>query len=627
MKHVLSHNDACQVARSRSNASGIHPIALAPIRFLAAFVASVCNLLPPRALCTFLTAFLSLFLLAASHAVIPASERAALQALYTSTNGASWATSTNWNGAVGTECTWFGVTCSAGDANVTIISLNVNNLTGSLPALTALTALQQFRVNDNQLTGNIPALTGLGALEFFEARNNNLTGNIPALAGLATLRLLNLSGNNLTGAIPALTGLPIFQNLIVNNNALSGSIPTLTGSPFLSIVEVSQNNLSGSIPSLTGLALVTFRVSSNQLTGSIPSLAGLTLLQNFTAQNNQLSGPIPALTGLTALQDFEVYGNQLTGSIPSLSGLTALGTFFAFNNQLTGNIPALAGLANLNEFDVSNNQLTGSIPLLGGLNDLDSFRVANNLLTGTVPAAPPGLNAGESTLCPNQLTPSGSAAWDIATAQTPWSAQCTPAVTFTVTPNAGANGTINPATPQTVVQGGSFTFETIPNAGFAVSTVGITGSCNLSNTAPNQHLVSNVQGNCTFSATFALAPASFTVTPSVIGGSGTISPATAQTVVAGGTISFTFTPNSGFVLGGLQGSCSGNLVGNVFTTDAITADCTIGAVFAAAPAAQATAVPTLNPWSLLLLCGFAALLGVSRIRTLDGSVRFHSRCN
>ena len=39
-----------------------------------------------------------------AHAVIPASERTALLNLYTSTNGAGWFNSTNWNGAIGTEC-------------------------------------------------------------------------------------------------------------------------------------------------------------------------------------------------------------------------------------------------------------------------------------------------------------------------------------------------------------------------------------------------------------------------------------------------------------------------------------------------------------------------------------------
>ncbi len=53
-------------------------------------------------------------------AAIPASERQALIDLYNATNGASWTIHTNWNGAVGTECTWYGVTCD-GSLNTVIM--------------------------------------------------------------------------------------------------------------------------------------------------------------------------------------------------------------------------------------------------------------------------------------------------------------------------------------------------------------------------------------------------------------------------------------------------------------------------------------------------------------------------
>ena len=46
-----------------------------------------------------------------AHAQIPTAERDALIALYNSTDGANWSDSTNWLGAVGTECTWYGVSC------------------------------------------------------------------------------------------------------------------------------------------------------------------------------------------------------------------------------------------------------------------------------------------------------------------------------------------------------------------------------------------------------------------------------------------------------------------------------------------------------------------------------------
>src|SRR5689334_11732498 len=63
-------------------------------------------------------------------ATIPGTERQALIDLYNSSNGDTWTANTNWcNGfcpasgtpifnAAGTECTWFGVTCDAGQNNV-----------------------------------------------------------------------------------------------------------------------------------------------------------------------------------------------------------------------------------------------------------------------------------------------------------------------------------------------------------------------------------------------------------------------------------------------------------------------------------------------------------------------------
>ena len=71
-----------------------------------------------------------------------------------------------------------------------------------------------------------------------------------------------------------------------------------------------------------------------------------------------------------------------------------------------------------------------------------------------------------------------------------------------------------------------------------------------------------------------------TITPSVVGG-GTISPAVAQVVDYNTATSFTVTPNSGYVLSSVGGTCGGTLVGNTYTTNAVTADCTVVATFVA----------------------------------------------
>ena len=219
-----------------------------------------------------------------AHAAIPASERAVLTNLYASTNGASWTNKTNWNGAVGTECNWYGVTCNLTGPNVTQIFMNSNNLVGTLPSLGGLTALTVFSVNQNQLTGSIPPLSGLTALRIFYVRQNQLTGSIPSLSGLTVLQLFYADQNQLTGSIPPLNGLTSLSDFVVFNNQLMGSIPSLSG--------------------LTALQL--FHAAQNQLTGSIPSLSGLSFLQSFQINNNLLSGQVPAappslLTGLSNL--------------------------------------------------------------------------------------------------------------------------------------------------------------------------------------------------------------------------------------------------------------------------------------------------------------------------------------
>ena len=71
-----------------------------------------------------------------------------------------------------------------------------------------------------------------------------------------------------------------------------------------------------------------------------------------------------------------------------------------------------------------------------------------------------------------------------------------------------------------------------------------------------------------------------TVTPSVGTPSGSIAPATAQTVNDGATTSFTLTADAGFHIDGVGGTCGGSLAGDVYTTAAITTDCTVIANFA-----------------------------------------------
>ncbi|NCT67109.1 MAG: hypothetical protein GXC76_05615 [Rhodanobacteraceae bacterium] len=158
----------------------------------------------------------------------------------------------------------------------------------------------------------------------------------------------------------------------------------------------------------------------------------------------------------------------------------------------------------------------------------------------------------------------------------PVTAACTVTATFarntyTVTPSAGANGTISPITPQTVAHGDTATFTVTPDAGYTAAVGGTCGGSLVGNT----YTTNPITAACTVTATFARN--TYTVTPSA-GANGTISPNSPQTVSHGSTTSFTVTPANGYSAS-VGGTCGGTLVGTTYTTHAVTADCTVAATF------------------------------------------------
>ena len=160
----------------------------------------------------------------------------------------------------------------------------------------------------------------------------------------------------------------------------------------------------------------------------------------------------------------------------------------------------------------------------------------------------------------------------------PITADCTVSATFeisthTVTPTAGANGSIAPDTPQTVDDGDTTSFTITPDANHVIASVTGCGGQLVGDT----YTTGPITADCTVSATFDIV--THTVTPDAGDGSmGTIDPNTPQTVDDGDTTSFMLTPAPTFVLVSVTG-CGGALVGDVYTTGPVTADCTVTAVF------------------------------------------------
>lgn len=146
-------------------------------------------------------------------------------------------------------------------------------------------------------------------------------------------------------------------------------------------------------------------------------------------------------------------------------------------------------------------------------------------------------------------------------------------VTYTVTPSAGAGGSIDPDTPQLVEAGDTVSFEVLPDPDFVIDEViGCAGELNGSTytTAP-------IIGDCAVHASFEEESVMFTVTPSA-GPGGSIDPDTPQQVKSGGTVAFEVVADAGFVIDEVTG-CGGELDGTTYTTGAIDADCDVVASF------------------------------------------------
>lgn len=224
-------------------------------------------------------------MLQGAHAAIPAEERDALTALYSSTNGDAWMNNTNWCAGQcppsgepvfndpGTECTWAGISCDGAGTHVVSIVLFHNHMIGPLPpSLSALTALTTLDLDNDGLQGPLPDLSGLSALQILDVHQNDIDGPLPPLSALGSLQTVRVFGNRLSGPLPDLAGLTELETFLAYSNALTGSIPNLDGLASLTEFDVDNNQLTGTIPDLSSLASLTaFHVGNNRLTGPVPA--------------------------------------------------------------------------------------------------------------------------------------------------------------------------------------------------------------------------------------------------------------------------------------------------------------------------------------------------------------------
>ncbi|XAR72557.1 Non-specific serine/threonine protein kinase [Bertholletia excelsa] len=257
------------------------------------------------------------------------------------------------------------------------LNLSSNGLSGELPLLTG--GCSMLDLSKNQLGGNLTRLVKWANVEILDLSQNHLTGPIPEVTSqFLRLNYLNLSHNLLSSSLPkVITQFPKLTVLDLSFNQLDGPLlSALLTSTTLQELHLQKNLLVGSIDfSPASHAQMNFQVldlSHNQFTGSFPDgFVSLTGLQSLNLAANNLSGSLPAyMDELTSLISLDISQNHLSGALP--------------NNLSNG----------LESFNVSYNDLSGVVPENLRSFPLSSFYPGNSRLE--FPNRPSGPGPGPS---------------------------------------------------------------------------------------------------------------------------------------------------------------------------------------------------------------------------------------
>jgi Leucine-rich repeat (LRR) protein len=223
-------------------------------------------------------------------------ERIALVDLYHNTNGVNWLNKDNWLGEVGTECSWYGITCSTEGRDVIKIDLNNNNLNGIIPESFAfLKNVFYYDFSDNKLTSISNCYTIINTNSYDNILldfSNNLLTSLPdnffklkfSSSGSITLDFSNNQLSTLPDSFMLfnMSTKGFYSDIILNisNNQLE-SLPESFADMNIStadnyadiLIDISNNQLTAMPESITKLNLsintddanITLNLSNNKL--------------------------------------------------------------------------------------------------------------------------------------------------------------------------------------------------------------------------------------------------------------------------------------------------------------------------------------------------------------------------
>lgn len=272
---------------------------------------------------------------------------------------------------------------SAGLARMTLLDMDTNALTGTIPtSLSNLPQLQYIDFDTNALTGTIPKeLVAIRQLQFLDLSYNSLDGTLPKeLSALRALKTFKVNSNKLRGTIPhEYATLANLTTMSMQNNLFHG---TLEGE--------GHGRSSGFIDPAVQTQLAVLDISENAFTGSLShKVFELPALQTFSAGSNCFSGAMPSnICDAVKLETLIITG--LSSGVSCRNNIWA-GTIFgeAFNgfaakNFMQGELPQCVYLLeNLVILSASGNGLRGAIPKRISPT-LKSIDISRNMLTGTI---------------------------------------------------------------------------------------------------------------------------------------------------------------------------------------------------------------------------------------------------
>ncbi len=149
---------------------------------------------------------------------------------------------------------------------------------------------------------------------------------------------------------------------------------------------------------------------------------------------------------------------------------------------------------------------------------------------------------------------------------------------YPVIPAAKLHGSISPNTVQFVNYDSTTAFTITPDTGYHITSVTGTGCGGTWDgvITGGTYTTGAIKTKCIVRASFYIN--TYTVTPTVVGGNGTIYPNTPVIRKYNTTRNFRITPSAGFQIDSVTG-CNGTLNGNYYTTGPFVSDCTITATF------------------------------------------------